>query len=135
MANNPLPYDNTVITGVNAVTALLNSGTLKFYTGSQPALNAALTGTLLATLTFNSTAFAGATAAAGTVTATANPIASGTAVATGTAGYFALVTSGAATVLTGTVGTSASDINLNNTSITNGVTVSVSSFTITEPET
>ena len=51
MANNPLPYDATVIAGVNAVTALLNSGFIKIFTGAQPALNGAVTGTLLATMT------------------------------------------------------------------------------------
>src|SRR5579859_150953 len=75
-ANNPLPYDATVIAAVNAVTALLNSGFIKIYTGSQPALNGAVTGTLLVTMTFSATAFPASTASAGTVTATANAITS-----------------------------------------------------------
>jgi len=136
MANNPLPYDATVIASVNAVTALLNSGFIKVYTGAQPALNGAVTGTLLATMTFSATAFPTAVASAGTVTATANAITSGTAGNTGTAGYFALVKSDNTTVVaTGSVGTSSSDLNLNTLSITSGNTVSCGSFLITEAET
>jgi hypothetical protein len=136
MANNPLPYDATVVASVNAVTALLNSGFIKIYTGAQPALNGAVTGTLLATLTFSATAFPAATAASGTVTATANAITSGTAGATGTAGYFALVKSDGVTVVaTGSVGTSGADLNLNTLTITSGNTVSCSSFLITQAET
>ena len=136
MANNPLPYDATVIAGVNAVTALLNSGFIKVYTGAQPALNGAVTGTLLATMTFSATAFPTATASGGIVTATANAITSGTAGNSGTAGYFALVKSDTTTVVgTGSVGTSGADLNLNTLTITSGNTVSCSSFLITQAET
>src|SRR5215472_13890321 len=136
MANSPLPYDASVIAAVNAFTALLNSGFIKIYTGAQPALNGAVTGTLLATLTFSATAFPTSVASAGTVTATANAITSGTAGNTGTAGYFALVKSDNTTVVaTGSVGTSSSDLNLNTLSITSGNTVSCGSFLITEAET
>lgn len=136
MANNPQFYDATVEAGVNAVTALLNSGFIKIYTGSQPALNGAVTGTLLVTLTFGATAFAGSTAAAGTVTATANAITSGTAGNTGTAGYHALVASNGTTVVaTGSVGTSGADLNLNTLSIVSSNTVSCSSYLITQAET
>ena len=135
MANNPTPYDASVIAAVNAFTALLNSGTLQIYTGSQPALNGSLTGTLLATLTFSATAFPTATASAGTVTATANAITSGIAANTGTAGYFALVSSGSSTVATGSVGTSGADLNLSTLSINAGQTVSCSSFLVTMAET
>jgi hypothetical protein len=137
--------DATVIAGVNAVTALLNNGWIAIYSGTSPGLNAAPTGTLLATMRFaNPTAFATATASAGTVTATANAITSGTAAATNTAGYCALVTSGwsgtgtptaAQVVAIGTVGTSGANLNLSSTSIVSGATVSCSSFTITQSET
>ena len=123
MANNPLWYD----AAVNAVCALLNSGTIKIYTGSQPAEDGSITGTLLATLTFGSTAFGSSSGG----TATANAITSGTAGNTGTAGYFALEESGGTVVATGTCGTSGCDLNLNSTSISSGATVSCSSFTIT----
>jgi hypothetical protein len=52
--NNPLPYDASVIASVNAFTTLLNGGSIRVYTGTQPALNGAVTGTLLATMTFAS---------------------------------------------------------------------------------
>lgn len=136
MAQNPLPYDATVIASVNAVTALLNSGFLEVYSGSQPALNGPLTGTKLAKLSLSATAFASATASGGVVTATANTITSANALATGTAGYFALLKSDDSTVvITGTCGTSSTDLVLNTTSITSGVNVSCSSLTITEAET
>ncbi len=135
MANNPLPYDATVIASVNSVAALLNGGFLNIYTGSQPALNGSVTGTLLASLTFSATAFPSATASAGTVTATANPIGNAFAAATGTAGYHALLKSDAATVVaTGSVGTSGADLNLSTLSILAGQTVSCSQYLITEAE-
>lgn len=123
MATNPLYYN----AAMTALGTLFNSGTIQIYTGSQPALNASLTGTLLATLTFGSTA---GTVASGVFTA--NAITSGTAGNTGTAAYFALVESGGSTVVgTGTCGTSGSDMDLSSTSITSGAPVSCSSFTIT----
>jgi hypothetical protein len=142
MANNPQFSDATVIAGVAAAVAVLNSGgTLQILTGSQPAdANQALTGTLLATLTFSSTAFGTPTASGSTgsrvVTAAANAISSATAAASGTAGYFALVKADGVTVAAmGSVGTSGADLNLNSLSITSGATVSCSSFTVTQPET
>jgi len=135
MVNSPLFNDATIVAGVNAVTALLNSGTLKIYTGSQPALDGSLTGTLLVTLTFSATAFPTAVASGGNVNATASSITAGTAGNTGTAGYFALLTSGSATVMTGSVGTSGADLNLNSTSISSGASVSCSSFVFSMPQT
>lgn len=136
MPNNPLPYDATVIASVNAVTALLNGGSLRIYTGTQPALNGAVTGTLLATLALNATFAPSATASGGMVTATANAITTGTAAATGIAGYFALLKSDGTTVVTtGSVGTSNADLILNSLSIISGAPVSCSALTITEAET
>jgi hypothetical protein len=136
MANNPLFYDATVEAGVNAVTALLNSGYIAIYTGGQPSLDGGITGTQLVELVFGSTAFANATASAGTVTAAANTITNGTATNTGTAGYFALLKSDNATVVaTGSVGTSGADLNLSTLSIVSGAVVSCSSFSITQAQT
>lgn len=136
MALNPTFYDATAEAAINAVTALLNSGFLVIYTGAQPAVNGSLTGTLLVTLTFSATAFAGATAAAGTAQAAANAITSGTAGNTGTAGYHALLKSNGTTIVaTGTVGTAGADLNLTSTSITSSGTVSCSSYTISLLET
>lgn len=124
MANNPLYYDSAM----NALSALLNSGTIKIYSGTQPSLNGTLTGTLLATLTFGATAFG--SSSGGVITA--NAITAGTAVATNTAGYFALVKSDGTTVVgTGTCGTTGTDMILNSTSIVTGANVSCSSMTIT----
>lgn len=137
-AGNTYWYDSAVIAGLNAKAALLNGGTLQIYEGSQPALNSALTGTLLATLTFGSPAFASALASGGTVTAAANPITSGTAVATGAPGYFALVTSSGQTVLTGTVGdgsVSGVDLVIPGLAVASGALVACSAFSLTETET
>lgn len=128
-------YDPGAEAALNNFGAQLNSGTIKIYTGSQPSVNGAVTGTLLATLTFSATAFAGATASAGTATMTANAITSGTAGNTGTAGYFALVSSGSVVQATGTVGTSGADLNLNTTAIVSGNTVSITSFVVSLLET
>jgi hypothetical protein len=136
VANNPLFYDATEIAALEARTALLNSGFLAIYAGSQPALDGSLAGTLLVTLTFGSTAFATPTASGGVVTANANAITSGTAGNSGTAAYFALLKSdGITVVMTGTVGTSNADLVGPSTSITNGANVSVASFQITQPQT
>jgi hypothetical protein len=135
LANNPLVYDSPCETMINAFTALLNNGYIEVYTGSQPSVDGSLTGTLLATMTFGSTAFANATASGSGGSAAANTITAGTAGNTGTAGYFALVTSGSATVGTGSVGTSGADLNFNTLSIVSGAVVSCSAFTVTQPQT
>lgn len=135
MANNPLTYDSPTEGAVNNWCANLNSGFMNIYTGSQPAVNGSLTGTLLVSLPLGATAFGNATAAGGTVTATANAITTATAGNTGTAGYFALLKSDGVTVIaTGTVGTSGCDLNLATTSITSGQNVPITSFTVTMPE-
>jgi hypothetical protein len=70
------------------------SGLLKIFTGAPPAnCGTADTGTLLATLTCNATAFG----AAATGVLTANAITSATAAGTGTAGYFRIYPSAATT--------------------------------------
>lgn len=128
-------YDSGITTALNSFGALLNSGgTLKIYTGAQPAVDGALTGTLLVTIAFGATAFASATASGSGGSMTANSMTAGTAGATGTAGYFALVSSSAVTIATGACGTSGAELNLNTTSITVGDTVSVTSFTVTQSQ-
>jgi hypothetical protein len=142
VANNPFFADATVIADVAAITALLNSGTLSMYTGSQPTdANTAISGqTKLCTLTFGSTAF-GTPAASGSagskvVTATANAITSDTNAAnTGTATWFrCFASNGTTVVFDGSVGTSGCDINLNTASIVAAATVALTSFTITQTE-
>ena len=128
MANNPLWYDSAVNGVTGNASCSLNSGFIAIYTGSQPALNGALTGTQIVEMTFGNPAFGASSGG----TATANAITSGTATSTNTAGYFALLKSDNATVvMTGTVGTSGADLNFNSLNIANGASVSCSSFTIT----
>lgn len=124
--------------GLDAITAEWDTtSTLKLYTGSQPATTlTAEGGTLLATLTFSSTAFPASTSGTsdGLATATANAITSDTnAAASGTAGHFRCLNNSAVCVGMGNVGTSGADLNLNTTTITAGDTVACTSFKITLP--
>jgi hypothetical protein len=113
-------------------TFLGNAGTIKIYTGSQPATaDSAATGTLLATFTLGSPGFGAASA--GVITLSGTPL-TVAAAATGTAGWFRMWKSdGTTAVLDGSVGTSGNQINLNTTSITSGVNVTITSGTITMP--
>lgn len=122
---------------VDAITALLNGGTLEIRTLAQAAdPDTADTGVLLATLTLGNPAFGAADA--GTGIATANAIgADAAADATGTAAHYTVKTSGGTKVTTGTVGgtaqgDSAATVNLllNTTAIVAGAQVGVTSFTI-----
>jgi hypothetical protein len=136
MANSPEWNDAGEIAAMNTRTTALNNGFLAIYTGAQPALNAALTGTLLATLPLSATAFATATASGGTVTATANPVTTANAGNSGNAGYFALLKSdGTTVVVTGSAGTGGTDLVMPVAAIVSGAPVSVSALTITEPQT
>lgn len=104
------------------------SALLKIWTGSPPA-NCATTdsGSLLATLTCNVSALG--TASGGVLTF--NAITSNAASGAGTAGYFRIYPSAATgtnAVLQGLVGTSGSDLNLNTTTISIGLTVAVTNF-------
>jgi len=72
----------------------MNSGTLVLRTGSAPGIGSAESGTLIATLTLNSTAFA----AASSRKRVANSIADVTSVASGTPGYGRFKTSGGTAV-------------------------------------
>jgi hypothetical protein len=142
MASNLFLADNAAQAGCDAVAALCNSGTVKIYAGSQPTdANTAVSGqTLLATLTFSATAF-GSSAASGTTpsrkaTATANAITDDTSAdATGTATWFRVLKSnGTTVVMDGSVGTSGADMNLATTSLVAGEDVSITSFTLSQPE-
>jgi len=117
---------------LDALAALLNSGLIKIYTGSQPATpETTASGTLLGTLTFPNPAFGASSA--GVITA--NAITSDTSAdASGTAGWFRALKSDATTaILDGSVGTSGSDMNLNSVAISAGAVISVTSCTITLP--
>lgn len=115
---------------VDLLDAGAGAGTLKIYTGSQPAsAQDAETGTLLATFTLPDPVFG----AAATGVATANAISNATGAAAGTAGWFRAEDSTGANVIDGSVGTSGADLNLNTTTISVGLTVSITSWTVTMP--
>ena len=118
---------------LDALAPLANSGYIRIYTGGIPATpETAVSGTLLAELQFNATAFGAA--AAGVITANAITQDS-SADNTGTAGtYRALKSDGTTALWDGTVSTSGADLNLNSTSINSGVAVSISSLTVTLPQ-
>lgn len=134
---NALFYNTPAEALLNGWCANLNSGFMNFYTGVQPAMNGALTGTLLASLGFGSTAFATAAESAGYVYAIANAIASGSVVANGTPGYCALLESNGTTVVAtlsvGTAGAGA-DITVSSSSLVAGALMSCSSFSVALPQ-
>jgi hypothetical protein len=129
-----LAYSTTLRNAqLDAIDDAMNAGsagaTLKIYSGTRPATGAALSGnTLLATLTFSTTAFGAASG--GSITA-ASITSDSTADATGTASFFRIEDSDSTFIMDGDCGTSGSDLNLDTTSISAGATVSISSFVIT----
>jgi hypothetical protein len=112
------------------------AGTLKIYTGSQPTNpDTSASGTLLATFTLDATAFGDASNGVATLAST--PL-STTGAADGTAGWFRVETGGtggAGAVFDGTVTVTSGGgtIELNTTTISNGVTVEITSGTFTMP--
>ena len=129
----------------NGINALLNEGAgnaiINIYTGAAPAdCETAATGTLLATLVMNTTPFGLATDQAPGARVTANSITADTsAPASGTAGYFRAYSSTAGTDasklnchIQGSAGEAADtpDLTLDDSEITAGETVSVTSWTI-----
>lgn len=106
-------------------TAVGNAGKLRIYDGTRPATGGTAT-TLLAEFTLGSP-FSGA-ASSGSMSPTLPSNTTGA--AAGTATWFRIVTSGGTFVIDGSVGTSGADCNLNTTTISVGVTVAVTGFTI-----
>ena len=102
---------------------------LKIYTGTQPANCAtAASGTLLVDMTLPSDWMNAASAGSKTKLGTW----SGTGITSGTAGYFRITdTAGTNCHIQGTVGTTGTDMTLDNTSIATSQVVTVNSFTIT----
>ncbi len=131
-AHSPKLSNAAANASANAFTALLNSGYLKLYDGSQAATaDTAVSGqTLCATLRFSSTAFGSASGGV----STANTITSDTdAAATCTTTWFRTLESDNATVtMDGSTGTSGADINLSTVSIVQHATVAVTAFTYTQ---
>ena len=119
---------------VDRIDAGAGAGTLKIYTGSQPAdADDAESGTLLVTITFSDPAFGAA--ASGSAAADTTPALSAAAVAAGTAGWFRVEDSTGANVFDGSVTATGGggDIELDNTSIASGQTVTVSSLSFAVP--
>lgn len=118
---------------VDALDAGAGAGTIKIYTGSQPAsANDAASGTLLGTLTLSDPAFGNASSGS----ATAGPITGDTtADATGTAGWFRAADSTGATVIDGSVSATGGggDLQLDSVSIIAGGTINVTSWVVTAP--
>ena len=114
---------------LDAITsAVSNAGTLKIYDGARPATGGAAT-TLLATFTLGSPFAPGASLGVLSPTLPSST----TGVGASTATWFRVATSGGTQVIDGAVsaGGGGGDMILNTTTISVGLTVSVSSWTIT----
>lgn len=121
---------NAIGTATDAGSA---AGNIKIYTGSQPATaDTVAAGTLLATVAMGpKPSFA--TASAGTINAADPAPVSG--VAAGTAGWFRMADSNGNTVMDGSVTATGGggDLTLSTTTISVGVTVDITSFSVTMP--
>lgn len=118
----------------DAITTKLGaSAVLNIYSGSQPASPDTAIGAqvLLASLTCNATFAPGASGGVLTLNSIANGTGTAGAGAGTTATWYRLTTSGGTAHIDGTVGISGADLNINNTSIAQNQTVSVTSFTLT----
>jgi len=135
MALTPRLSNTGANAAADATCALLNSGKLRIYDGTQPATadTAIVAQVLLAELTFGNPAFGASVAGV----ATANAITGDTtADNTGTATWFrALKSDGTTVIFDGSVGTSGANLNLNSVAISAGAAVSVSSFSYTQSKT
>ncbi len=115
---------------LDTLTAMLDGGFIKIYSGSQPASpQDAESGMLLATLEFSTPAYesaSGGTAVANSITEDSD------ASATGIAGWFRCYKSdGVTAVIDGTIGV---DITMNSANIQQHTTVSISELPITLPQ-
>ena len=107
-------------------TQVSNAGKCAIYDGTRPATGGAAT-TKLAEFTMGTPFAAGAAAGVLSPTLPSNT----TGLAAGTATWFRITTSGGTQVIDGSAGTSGTDMILNTTTISIGLTVSMSAFTIT----
>lgn len=117
---------------VDLIDAGAGAGTVKIYTGSQPADgDTEAAGSLLATVSFADPAFGAASSGVATATDPAGVTATGT----GTAGCFVVEDSDGNNVFNGTVTATGGggDLELATTSISSGVTIDITSFTYTQP--
>jgi hypothetical protein len=121
-----------VNTAVDAMCALLDGGTLKIYTGTQPLTpETATEETLLATATFGSPAFA----AAEDGVATANTITPDSSIdADGTAAWFRAETSEGDAIIDGSVGVGVYDLVMSTVTFVLYAEFAVASLTLTLPQ-
>ena len=128
------------IAACDAVVDLMDAGTgagyIEIRTGAAPTgVDDASSGTLLATCVCSDPAFGGAVDATPGGIATASAITDdSSADAGGTAAHFRGFDSNAVCRIQGTVGTSSADMIINNVTITIGAVVSITSWTVTMPE-
>jgi hypothetical protein len=117
--------DNLLGTGTEGVAVQIGSGTLVVYAGTPPAgPNEGLSGnTVLATFTFNASGSQGTPA--GGVMSLSFAATTVTAAASGTATFYRMISSGAAALVQGTVGTSGADFNLSSVTVTSGDNVTI----------
>lgn len=111
------------------------AGTVKVYSGSQPAsANDAATGTLLATFTLADPAFSAASSGVATLLGTPRTT---TGASAGTAGWFRAADSTGATVFDGsiTVTGGGGQLTLNTTTVSVGVAVELTGGSYTQPAT
>jgi hypothetical protein len=124
---------------VDALDAGSGAGYVQIRTGSAPTnCEDANSGTLLATLTCSDPAFGAAADAAPGATATADTVTGdSSADATGTAAHYRAFDSDNVCVMQGTVTATGGggDMTLNSVSVTSGVAVDITSWTVTVPET
>lgn len=109
------------------------AGTIKIYTGTQPATaNDSASGTLLATFTLADPAFSAASAGVATLLGTPRTT---TGAAAGTAGWFRAADSTGATVFDGSITTSGGggQLILNTTTVSVGVQVEITGGSYTQP--
>ena len=133
----------TAMLGSAPLRDVLSSGSIKIYTGTAPGTaDAAATGTLLCTITNNSTA-TGVTmdvAVGGAIQKAAAEVWSGVNVASGTAGYYRHCapgdTAGVSTTeprVQGDIATSGAELNLTSVTLSNGATQTLDFYSITLP--
>lgn len=121
---------------VDSVDAGAAAGRVEIRTGAQPTVNAALSGTLLATFTLGDPAYGAAAASgSGAVASGAGLPIGTTGAATDTAGYGAVLDSDGNIKWTGTVGVGSGDFQLDNLSIATGQTVNLTALSYTQPQT
>lgn len=122
----------------------LDSGVIKIYSGAEPAsADDAVTGTLLCTISVNSTGTGitfETTATAGVLAKKSSEVWSGVNAATGTAGYFRHVQPGDTGVssttqkrIQGTVAVAGADLNLSAVGLTSGATQTIDYYNIALP--